>query len=171
MAVTVREPAGIGQTGRVSRFQNKVPPPILWVISAAVTWIVDRLDLDGSPLASTASEWIGVAIALVGIWIAFSGLREFSRSGTTSDPVNIEGASKLVTGGIYRFTRNPMYLGLTLISIGWAFRLGTAAGMAAGTGFLMAALTWLQIQPEEEVLTSKFGQDYTDYTQSVRRWL
>ncbi len=167
----MREPVGLGQTGGVSRFQNKVPPPILWVISAAITWIVDRLDLDGSPLASTASEWIGVAVALLGIWIAFSGLREFSRSGTTSDPVNIEKASKLVTGGVYRFTRNPMYLGLTLISIGWAFRLGTAAGLVIGTGFLMAALTWLQIEPEERAMTAAFGEEYSEYTQRVRRWI
>lgn len=140
-------------------------------MAAVVTWVVARLDLDGSPLESTTSEWLGVLLAVTGIAIAFAGLREFSKANTTVDPVKIEEASAVVTSGIYRVTRNPMYLGLSLMSIGWGLRLGTLVGMVAGTGLLVAALTYLQIKPEERALTAAFGSDYTDYTDSVRRWL
>ncbi len=155
----------------MTRFENKIPPPLLWVIASAVTWLVARLDLDGSPLESATSEWLGVLLAVTGISVAFAGLREFSKANTTSDPIRIQEASTVVTTGIYRFTRNPMYLGLTLMSIGWGLRLGTAIGMAAGTGLLLVTLTLLQIRPEERALTAAFGDAYTDYASSVRRWL
>jgi protein-S-isoprenylcysteine O-methyltransferase Ste14 len=155
----------------VSRLENKIPPPLLWVIASALTWIVARLDLDGSPLQSTFAEWAGVLLAILGIGIAFAGLREFSKANTTVDPHRIEEASTVVRTGIYRLTRNPMYVGLTLLSIGWAFRLGTVVGMVVGTGFLLTVLTYLQIKPEERALTKAFGSDYTDYQASVRRWI
>ena len=130
-----------------------------------------KLDLDGAPLESTTSEWLGVLLAVAGIAVAFAGLREFSKANTTSDPIRIQEASTVVTTGIYRFTRNPMYLGLTLISIGWGLRLGTVVGLVAGTGLLLVSLTLLQIRPEERALTEAFGDAYTDYAASVRRWL
>ena len=130
-----------------------------------------KLDLDGAPLESTTSEWLGVLLAVAGIAVAFAGLREFSKANTTSDPIRIQEASTVVTTGIYRFTRNPMYLGLTLISIGWGLRLGTVVGLVAGTGLLLVSLTLLQIRPEERSLTEAFGDAYTDYAASVRRWL
>lgn len=155
----------------MSGLQTRIPPPLLWVIAAAITWIVARVDVDGSPLSGIASEWLGVAMAALGIAIAFAGIREFGRANTTSDPIHVDEASTVVSTGVYRFTRNPMYLGLVLISIGWALRLGTAAGMVVGTGFLIVVLTVLQIRPEEEAMTARFGQGYLDYRASVRRWI
>lgn len=155
----------------MARFENRIPPPLLWVIASAVTWIVARLDLDGSPLESTTSEWLGVLFAVVGIGIAFAGLREFSKANTTVDPHKVENASTVVSSGIYRFTRNPMYVGLVLMSIGWGLRLGTAIGMVIGTGLLLVALTVLQIRPEERALSAAFGSEYDEYKASVRRWL
>ena len=155
----------------MSRLENKIPPPLLWVIASALTWIVARLNLDSSPLESTFAEWAGVLLAVVGIGSAFAGLREFNKAQTTVDPHKIDEASTVVRTGIYRITRNPMYLGLTLISIGWALRLGTAAGLVVGTGFLVTVLTYLQIKPEERALTKAFGSEYTDYQATVRRWI
>lgn len=155
----------------MARLENRIPPPILWVIASALTWLVDRIDVDGSPLASTASEWLGVLLAVIGIGIAFTGLREFSKAQTTVDPHRIDEASSLVTTGIYRFTRNPMYVGLTLMSIGWALRLGTVLGMIVGTGFLVTVVTFLQIRPEERALRQNFGAAYDEYTTKVRRWI
>ena len=155
----------------MTQLENRLPPPLLWLIASAITWLVARADIDGSPLQSTASEWLGVLFAVVGIGVAFAGLREFSKANTTSDPHNIDKASALVTTGVYRFTRNPMYVGLSLLSIGWGLRLGTAVGLAVGTGLLIVALIFLQIRPEERALSETFGSEYAEYRSSVRRWI
>ncbi|MGI9599069.1 MAG: methyltransferase family protein [Acidimicrobiales bacterium] len=155
----------------MKRLENTIPPPVLWLVASILTFVVDRFDLDGSPLQSTIAEWGGVALAAVGVGIAMLGGRRFARAGTTFDPHTIDSASTLVTGGIYRVSRNPMYLGLVLLSIGWALRLGTAVGMIVGTGSLVIALTYLQIRPEERALRERFGDDYDRYRSTVRRWI
>ena len=144
---------------------------MLWIIASLVIFGIDRLDLDGSPLDGSAADWIGVALGLTGVGLAAAGGRRFVAAGTTTDPNRPDKASTLVTGGIYRFTRNPMYLGLVLLSAGWALRLGSLVGLLIGSGGLVAALTWLQIRPEERILGQTFGAEYHDYRSRVRRWL
>lgn len=71
---------------------------------------------------------------------------------------------------MYRLTRNPMYLGLLLVLVGWAIVLGSVSSFIVLPLFVVI-LTVQQIIPEEKVLEQKFGQQYRDYKQSVRRWL
>ncbi len=149
----------------------KIPPPLLMVAAMAVTYLVDRADLDGSPLESTAGDIVGTVLGIAGLACALLGVQRFSGAGTTVDPHSIENASTLVVSGIYRFTRNPMYLGMVLLTTGLALRLGTALGLLVGSGLLMLALVKLQIEPEERVLGTKFGQSYERYRNNVRRWL
>lgn len=155
----------------MERLENKIPPPLLWVAATVVTFAVDRADLDGSPLESPLADWLGLAVALVGVGVAAAGLKRFAALATTVDPHHIDGATTLATDGIYGLTRNPMYVGLVLLSIAWALRLGTVAGMVAGTTFLIVALTYLQIRPEERALSAKFGDSYDQYKSRVRRWI
>ncbi len=155
----------------VSRLEHRMPPPLWWVVGAALTWLVDRADLDGSPLESSFNDLLGIVLAFAGVGLGASGLSRFSKAGTTSDPHNIDQASALVTDGVFRFTRNPMYLGLVLILCGWAFRLGSVTGLIVGPGFLLAVLTFFQIRPEEKTLKARFGQEYADYASKVRRWI
>ncbi len=155
----------------MSRFENTIPPPLLWVAASLLTFVVDRLDLDGSPLESVAADWIAIVVGLTGVAIAVAGLARFAALRTTVNPHQIEAASALATDGIYRFTRNPMYVGMVLLCVGWALRLGTVVGMVVGTGFLVAVLTVLQIKPEERALTATFGQEYERYQANVRRWI
>ncbi len=163
---------GVGrQTAVMTKLETRIPPPILWALGALVTWVVDRLDIDGSALDGRVWDGLAVLLALMGLGVAVAGFVQFSRANTTVDPHRIEDASTLVVDGIYRFTRNPMYLGLALLSIGWALRLGTIAGMVIGTGAFVAAVTRLQIIPEERVLDSKFGDDFRRYRSKVRRWI
>jgi protein-S-isoprenylcysteine O-methyltransferase Ste14 len=94
----------------------------------------------------------------------------FFRSQTTVNPMKPENSNKIVTSGTYRFTRNPMYVGLLMVLLGYAIWLG------AITPFLLLPLfvvliTTQQIIPEEEMLERNFGQEYLDYKQRVRRWL
>jgi protein-S-isoprenylcysteine O-methyltransferase Ste14 len=116
-------------------------------------------------------RWIVAAgLALGGLLIARSGVRNFSRAKTTINPVNIDAASTLVTTGIFAYTRNPMYLGMTALLLGWAIFL---SGVWTFLGPLLFVLfiTRFQILPEETVLAGKFGASYDAYTQKVRRWI
>jgi protein-S-isoprenylcysteine O-methyltransferase Ste14 len=75
-----------------------------------------------------------------------------------------------VTGGIFRYTRNPMYVGFTSLLVGWACYLSVPWLLFEPIAFAIF-ITRFQIIPEERVMSVKFGQDYTDYRQRVRRWL
>jgi protein-S-isoprenylcysteine O-methyltransferase Ste14 len=107
---------------------------------------------------------------VVGIAIVALGFRSFGLAKTTIDPVHVERASSLVTTGIYRVTRNPMYVGLTSVLLGWALRLSDV-WTVAGPIFFALYITRFQIVPEERLLGAKFGAAYEDYCARVRRWL
>ena len=94
----------------------------------------------------------------------------FRRSGTTIDPVHIERASSLVTSGVYRITRNPMYVSLTLMLVAWALWLD-GPWVWAGPPLLVLWLDRFQIRPEEQTMAARFGEAYHSYRGQVRRWI
>jgi protein-S-isoprenylcysteine O-methyltransferase Ste14 len=110
------------------------------------------------------------ACALSGVIVAILGVWAFRQAKTTVNPVNPEKASSVVTGGVYGYTRNPMYVGLTALLVGWAIWL-SVPWVFLGPIALMLYLTRFQIIPEEREMSSKFGRDYDDYRNRVRRWL
>lgn len=145
--------------------QNRIPPPILALALILAMW------LTAPP--HPAPQW-SIVLA-VGLFIAagafgLPALRAFRRAGTTIDPVQIGRATSLVTGGVYRFSRNPMYLSLALLLSAWAMWLG-GAWVWAGPVFLVLWLDQLQIRPEERAMTARFGEDYLRYRAKVRRRL
>ena len=89
---------------------------------------------------------------------------------TTINPLRPHNASAIVSHGIYRYTRNPMYVGLLMFLTAWAVWLSNLLAFAVLPVFV-ACLTRLQIIPEERILTEKFGETYTRYAQNVRRWI
>ena len=97
------------------------------------------------------------------------GLLAFFRRGTTINPLRPAKASALVTGGIYRITRNPMYVGMAFLLAGWAVWLG-ALWPFLGPVLFVAYLTRFQILPEERILRGKFAE-FDAYATRVRRWL
>jgi protein-S-isoprenylcysteine O-methyltransferase Ste14 len=118
----------------------------------------------------------GVRFGAVAVLLVFAGLmagraiRAFARVGTTINPVNIDAASILVTSGVYRISRNPMYVGLT--SVLAALGVGLASGWAlVGPVLFVLFITRFQIIPEERVMQAKIGSGYSAYRDSVRRWL
>jgi protein-S-isoprenylcysteine O-methyltransferase Ste14 len=121
---------------------------------------------DGSVRRTAAAL---AAFVLAGAF-GLPALRAFRQAATTIDPVRIDRASALVTGGIYRATRNPMYVSLTLLLVAWALWLG---GWWAWAG-PVALVLWLdrfQIRPEERAMEARFGAAYLRYKAQVRRWL
>ena len=113
---------------------------------------------------------VAIALAVVGGVIALSGVFAFRRHSTTTNPMSPDKAESIVTDGIYRFTRNPMYVGLTLALVGWAIFLANAAALLVPPLFV-AYMTYFQIKPEEQALLKKFGRTYADYMDGVRRWI
>lgn len=109
-------------------------------------------------------------LAAAGGAVALAGLLAFRQARTTFNPLAPQQASALVTGGIYRYTRNPMYLGMLAVLAGWGVWLGNAASWL-GLPLSMAVLTVLQIRPEERILRARFGAAFDVYAARVRRWL
>lgn len=146
----------------------KLPPPLHWLFWGSVGWGVDRL----LPLGGVLPGQRLVALLLVALGLAsgLAGMRAFRAARTTVDPHRPDRASALVQAGVYRYTRNPMYLGLLLILLAEVLWLGNPVALLAPAGFVWS-LTQLQIRPEEGVLLQLFGEDYREYTQRVRRWL
>ncbi len=112
-----------------------------------------------------------VGIALVAVaWIApVFAITLFRREGTEISPTSVANR-KLVTGGPYRFTRNPMYLGLFTLSLGIAFWVG-AWPMFLAPLALFATTNWVHIPFEEAKMRSQYGAAYEEYVMRVRRWL
>lgn len=154
---------------RAHWLENRVPPPALGLLLAvAMWWLAPQVPaLDGLP------AWrAGLALVLVVVGGCFdmAGLWAFHRQRTTVNPLRPANASALVTGGVYRVTRNPMYVGMVCFLLAWAVWLGTLAAFLGPVVFV-AFITRFQIRPEERVLAGLFGADFTDYTRRVRRWL
>lgn len=146
----------------------KVPPPVVALLVGAGMWfgadLGPRLE---PPLALRVA--LLAAIALCGGGVALAGDLEFKRAKTTINPFRPHTATALVTSGIYRYTRNPMYVGLALVLLGWAAFLCSASALLGPVAFVLY-IGRFQIAPEERVLSSKFGAAYAHYTSRVGRW-
>jgi protein-S-isoprenylcysteine O-methyltransferase Ste14 len=118
------------------------------------------------PLRSIA----GIAFVVAGVGIALAGVKSFARANTTVNPIRPAATSSLVVTGVYRFSRNPMYLGMVLVLLGWAAYLANAMAFLLVPAFVLY-ISRFQIVPEERVLFEKFGSEFTMYKASVRRWL
>ena len=147
----------------------KIPPPVVALLIGAGMWFVAG-QAASLQLPVVVRVVAFVVIALVGGSIALAGDLEFRRARTTINPFKPENSTALVTSGIYRFTRNPMYLGLTLGLLGWAAFLCSAWTLLGPVVFILF-IGRFQIAPEERVLSDKFGAAYANYTARVRRWL
>ena len=148
--------------------ENRVPPPLIMLgIGAAMgTSLGTSPAALPFPLRAGITAFFFLAAGVFG----FPAFSAFRRAKTTINPVEIDQASSLVTGGIYRLTRNPMYVGLALLLCAWAAWLARPIA-AFGPLVFVFYITRFQILPEERVLLSKFGKAYEAYRKSVRRWL
>ncbi len=153
----------------MNALELKIPPPLVLLIFAIAMWFAAPMS---EPLHVSLGVRIGMAIALavIGEGISLAGIIRFRRAKTTINPMKAKNASSLVTSGVYRFTRNPMYLGLVITLVGWGVFLPSPIGLLLIPLFALY-ITRFQITPEERVLTSIFGREYVDYKNRVRRWV
>ena len=147
----------------------KVPPPIVALVCAMLMYGAVRLAPEWHWNWS-GSDLLGAGVALIGIALDLVGVVAFWRAKTTVNPLAPSSTSTIVQSGIYRYTRNPMYLGMLLILSGFALYL------AHPLPFLLLPVFWayitrFQIIPEEHMLATRFGPEYSAYASRVRRWI
>ena len=147
----------------------KVPPPVIAGVIAAAMYLASKR-LSGPHMDFQARVPMAAILAAAGVAVDFAGLWAFRRHRTTVNPLQPDRATSLVSDGIYRWTRNPMYLGLLLLLTGWAIWLSTVVSLL-GLPLLIIYLTRFQILPEERALRAKFPRESADYARQVRRWL
>ena len=147
----------------------KIPPPLVAGILALLMWGGVRLWLptDVPPYARLVAANL---LVVAGLGFDLAGFISFRRARTTINPFKPATASALVHSGVYRITRNPMYVGLTLILLGLAVYLWSPWA-APGPLVFAAYIRRFQIAPEERALSALFGEQYLVYQRKVRRWL
>jgi protein-S-isoprenylcysteine O-methyltransferase Ste14 len=152
----------------MSSLELKIPPPVVALLVAAAMWGLAWV----TPPSDAPAFRVAIALALAAVGVAFSiaGVVAFGKAKTTKNPMQPEAASALVVGGVYRLTRNPMYLGLTFALLAWAAFLWSAWALLGPVVFV-AYIARFQIAPEERVLATLFGAEYAAYKAKVRRWL
>ena len=155
---------------QMSKLELKVHPPLILVSCGVFAWLVSITAPKLFDFPGNLATSIAIIIALVGLLLAACAVFKFRRAETTIDPTKPGDSSVLVTSGVFRFTRNPMYLALLLILIGWIVYLGNITGFLAALIFIVY-ISRFQIRPEERFLASRFGEAYSDYCNEVKRWV
>ena len=144
--------------------------PIVWVAVFGLLMLSLQRNVPIGHFQISGEPFPALAIAVIGIIIVLLGGYAFRRANTTFSPLEPEKASRLVTGGVYRISRNPMYLGFLFLLIAWGIYLGNMISLLALPGFVWCINT-LHIRPEERALQEKFGEGHRDYCARVRRWI
>jgi protein-S-isoprenylcysteine O-methyltransferase Ste14 len=147
----------------------KVPPVAVGLLIAGLMWFVSWA-MPAFQFVLPARVVLAVSLAGACAVIAVVGVASFRRARTTVNPMKPESSSSLVQSGVYTLSRNPMYLGLLLILIGWAIFLSNALAFLVLPVFIFY-MNRFQIEPEERALTCLFGEEFVAYKSRVRRWL
>ena len=153
----------------MSSLELKVPPVVQVLVVGAAMYGVSKA-LPALDFSLTGSSLLASGLVIIGLGTGVMGVLEFKKAQTTVNPHTPEKSASLVTTGIYHYTRNPMYLGMLLVLLGWAFYLSNFAAFLFLPIFIMY-MSRFQIQPEERVMMQKFGNEYQAYMIKVRRWL
>lgn len=146
---------------------KRLLPPILMLLCFVGMLVLHRL-LPVRELIPPPANLSGLAFILAGLSLAIAGRLTFARAGT--EIYTFREPGRLVTGGVFRVSRNPMYLGMLLLLIGAAILLGSLTPFLAALAFAIVADRWY-IRYEEAAMAAKFGEDYRAYQRRTRRWL
>ena len=146
--------------------QTKIPPPIVTLIFIGILYLSNSLI---TPFELAYQSLIGIFLILSGLGVLIASVRVFRKVGTTVNPVDPNQASMLVVEGPFTFSRNPMYLGMSEMLIGFGFIFGAWLTLPIVALFIIY-ITIFQILPEEVVMKEKF-ENYDEYCSKVRRWI
>ncbi|SEC14811.1 Protein-S-isoprenylcysteine O-methyltransferase Ste14 [Pseudomonas saponiphila] len=149
--------------------ENRIPPPLVAVLFGVLMGLFSRW-LPGLDPDLHTRLLLALPLVMAGLLFVLAGGLSFRRARTTVNPLKPASASALVTSGIYRYTRNPMYVGFALWLLAWGLYLASPLVLLGVLGFVLY-MNRFQISPEERALGQLFGADFADYRQRVRRWL
>jgi protein-S-isoprenylcysteine O-methyltransferase Ste14 len=149
--------------------EMKIPPAALVIIVALSMWLAASY-VTGFEFHFPFQSVVALVLGLLGIIACILGILEFKRAKTTVNPTKPQSASSLVRTGIYRQSRNPMYLGFFLLLAGWATATANTLSFIGLPAFVIY-MNRFQIKPEERALTSIFGDEFKEYCCTVRRWI
>lgn len=147
--------------------KNKIPPPLVTLFFGLCISFSQEYFPEFNLKFLTILSYI---FYFAGLTILVLAVRLFKKQNTTVNPIKIENASSLVTSGIFKYSRNPMYLGMVMILFGLALMFNLVGGIFFVLLF-MIYITKFQIRPEEEVMERLFGEDFIKYKHKVRMWL
>ncbi len=147
----------------------RVPPPLVFLGCVGIAWACHYFFMPLRALLDPTLRMVaGLAVVALGVAVVVSARVLFSRTGQSPFPWTP--TPSLIFAGPYRFTRNPMYLGITTVMVG----LGLATNNLWVSIFALPALAivhFIAVLPEERYLTEKFGDGYKHYLTRVRRYL
>ena len=144
----------------------KIPPILVLIITAGIVVGIPYI----FPFYGIRSVVLSVLFIVLGVIIALLGVWEFRKSKTTLNPTTPKKSSRIVDTGLYRFSRNPMYLGMAFMLVGLIWGLGNYLSWLGFLAFMLY-ITHFQILPEEKTLKEIYGEPYNEYLTKVRRWL
>ena len=153
----------------MSALELKIPPPLVLFTCGLLMWLLALL-LPSLGIALPGQLALAALLTASGVGVAIAGVLAFRQASTTINPTRPSAISSIVSSGVFRFIRNPMYLSMFLCLGGWAVFLGNPLSLL-GLPLFVAYLNRMQIGPEERALEAKFGEPYAQYCARVRRWL
>jgi protein-S-isoprenylcysteine O-methyltransferase Ste14 len=154
----------------VASLELKVPPDVVALVVAALMWLASVLIPSFGGVSIGYRVLVAAVLVLLVVLLLATAKTALVRAGTTLDHRHPDNASHLVTTGVYRFTRNPIYLATLLVLLAWAGLLWNPVSACVSAAYVLY-MNRFQIRPEERMLRSLFGQDYAEYARRVRRWL
>ena len=142
-------------------------PPIWLLFGLVLTFVLNEF-FPGPRFTSLAGQLGGGLLIVIGLVLLVVSNGLFTRAGT--DVIPFRNVTALVTTGVYRYSRNPMYLGMAAVLLGCAITVGATTALPI-TPVFMVIIEWRFIRPEEAMLRGLFPEQYPAYCERVRRWL
>ena len=147
--------------------KTKIPPPVVTLVSALLIFFSKELF---PSYAFDYQSMLSIGVFISGLMILVSAVSLFKKKETTVNPMSPEKASSLVVDGVFKYTRNPMYLGMSVVLLSISIQFNLMGGLLIVCLFV-AYITAFQIIPEEEAMEENFGEEYLSFKKGTRRWI
>ena len=147
--------------------KKRIPPPLIAMLCVLIIFLSKSIF---PSFVFSYKLQLGIFVSTIGFLLLIISIKSFIDNKTTINPLNLKKSTYLVTSGVFRFSRNPMYLGMLLFLLGAAIILNIIGGLIISILFIFY-MNFFQIIPEEKALQNLFGKNYRNYRKTVRRWI
>ena len=147
--------------------KKRIPPPLIAMLCVLIIFLSKSIF---PSFVFSYKLQLGIFVITIGFLLLIISIKSFIDNKTTINPLNLKKSTYLVTSGVFRFSRNPMYLGMLLFLLGTAIILNIIGGLIISILFIFY-MNFFQIIPEEKALENLFGKNYKNYRKTVRRWI